>query len=203
MAPAPKLPRNEYDWRYRNKTGGQVQGAKDRRPGQRPETVAEQVARKARERADRNQKKPPPKDKPGSGVKGLTTRVPAPVSKNNSQPGPGPSGTGAGRDTPGAGKERGQFEQDRQRDRGTGKDRPPVYKPPTDYRGGYQTSAKKGTDKPIHEQVRDADEKTKQKIRDILDGKSDTTTAPRIPAPQKKKLPSPGSSTVRGLTLRV
>ena len=64
-------------------------------------------------------------------------RLPKPKTRNTEQPGPGPAGTGAGRDTPGAGNERGQFESDRQRERGTGKDRPPVYTPPTDYRGGY------------------------------------------------------------------
>ena len=54
------------------------------------------------------------------------------------QPGPGAPTGGTGRDTPGAGKERGGFEQDRQKDRGTGKDRPPIYKPDDDgERGGY------------------------------------------------------------------
>lgn len=67
--------------------------------------------------------------------------VPGMVLKKNS-PGPGATGTGAGRDTPGAGKDRGQFEKDRQKDRGTGKDRPPVYTPPTDYKGGYTNRSK-------------------------------------------------------------
>ena len=66
-----------------------------------------------------------------------TPRLPKPQARFNAQPGQGAPTGGAGRDTPGAGKERGQFESDRQKDRGTGKDRPPVYTPPTDYRGGY------------------------------------------------------------------
>lgn len=54
------------------------------------------------------------------------------------QPGPGAPTGGTGRDTPGAGKERGGFEKDRQKDRGTGKDRPPIYTPKDDgERGGY------------------------------------------------------------------
>lgn len=61
-----------------------------------------------------------------------------PVPKK-ATPGPGATGTGGGRDTPGAGKDRGQFEQDRQRDRGTGKDRPPIYRPPVHEPGGYQS----------------------------------------------------------------
>jgi hypothetical protein len=42
------------------------------------------------------------------------------------------------------GKERTQFENDRRTGNQGGKDRPPVYTPPTDYRGGYQTSASGG-----------------------------------------------------------
>lgn len=191
------------DWKLRTKTGSMVQGS-PRRTGQRPETVAESVARKAKERADKNQKKPAPKDSPAgprkTAVNGMTARVsgplPAPTKKIDSSPGPGASGTGGGRDTPGAGKERGQFEQDRQRERGTGKDRPPIYKPPPHTPGGYQSS-KGGSAKPIHEQVRDADEETKQKIRDILDGKAKSKP---IPAPPKKKLPPIGNGgIVRGL----
>lgn len=63
--------------------------------------------------------------------------VPGMILRKGS-PGPGATGTGGGRDTPGAGKERGGFEKDRQKDRGTGKDRPPIYTPKDDgERGGY------------------------------------------------------------------
>lgn len=55
--------------------------------------------------------------------------VPGMVPKKSS-PGPGAAGTGGGRDTPQAGRERGIFEKERQ-GRGTGVDRPPIYKPPT------------------------------------------------------------------------
>lgn len=67
--------------------------------------------------------------------------VPGP---SKAQPGMGAPGTGGGRDTPGAGKQRGQFEKQRQKDRGTGVDRPPIYKPPTDYKGGYQSKPSLG-----------------------------------------------------------
>lgn len=61
-----------------------------------------------------------------------------PAKGKAAQPGPGAPTGGTGRDTPQAGKERGQFEQDRQRERGTGNDRPPVYTPKDDgERGGY------------------------------------------------------------------
>ena len=204
MAPAPRLPKGSNDWRYKTRTGSTVQGS-PQRAGQRPPTVAEEVARKAKERADRNQKKPAPKDNPAgprksipgqaqddkewdqslqpggrsprnpqpknpvpkpkpSGVKGLTLRVPSgkgpyvpPKPKGGpgpgrtihdpeagklvmkSQPGPGAPTGGAGRDTPGAGKERGIFEKERQgRMQGSGGDRPPIYKPKDDgERGGY------------------------------------------------------------------
>lgn len=64
------------------------------------------------------------------------------TGKRDAQPGPGAQGTGGGRDTPGAGKDRGQFEQDRAKDRGTGKDRPPIYTPKDDgERGGYVNRA--------------------------------------------------------------
>ncbi len=60
-------------------------------------------------------------------------------------PGPAPQGTGGGRDTPGAGKQRGQFEKDRQgRMQGSGGQRPPIYTPQDDgQRGGYVGRASK------------------------------------------------------------
>ncbi len=60
------------------------------------------------------------------------------------QPGPGGPSGGSGRDTPGAGKERGGFEQDRQGwarggAGGKGGPRPPAYTPNDDgERGGYK-----------------------------------------------------------------
>lgn len=56
-----------------------------------------------------------------------------------SSPGIGAAGSGGGRDTPGAGKQRGQFEKDRQgRMQGSGGPRPPIYSPQDDgQRGGY------------------------------------------------------------------
>jgi hypothetical protein len=67
--------------------------------------------------------------------------VPGMVPRKNS-PGPGATGTGGGRDTPGAGKDRSEFEKDRQ-GRGTGKDRPPAYTPNDDgERGGYTNRSK-------------------------------------------------------------
>lgn len=61
-------------------------------------------------------------------------------TKVNSQPGTAAPGSGGGRDTPGAGKERGQFEKDRQgRMQGSGGQRPPIYTPPPHKPGGYQT----------------------------------------------------------------
>lgn len=63
---------------------------------------------------------------------------------NKAQPGLGAPTGGTGRDSPGAGKERGGFEQDRQKDRGTGKDRPPIYSPKDDgQRGGYKDRLQK------------------------------------------------------------
>lgn len=83
---------------------------------------------------------PKPKGGPPDGNFGPKDPEPGPSAgkRTNAQPGPGPAGTGGGRDTPGAGKDRGQFEQDRAKDRGTGKDRPPIYTPKDDgERGGY------------------------------------------------------------------
>lgn len=60
------------------------------------------------------------------------------TAPKKAQPGPGAPTGGSGRDTPQGGRERGEFEKDRQ-GRGTGKDRPPIYKPDDDgERGGYQ-----------------------------------------------------------------
>lgn len=71
-----------------------------------------------------------PEPGPDAGKKGNDSR--------KAQPGPGAPTGGGGRDTPGAGKDRGGFEKDRQKDRGTGKDRPPIYTPDDDgERGGY------------------------------------------------------------------
>lgn len=61
--------------------------------------------------------------------------IPRTVKK---QPGPGAPTGGTGKDADG-GKGRTQFEDDRRNGNAGGKDRPPVYKPPTDYVGGYQS----------------------------------------------------------------
>jgi hypothetical protein len=45
---------------------------------------------------------------------------------------------GTGKDAD-QGKERTNFEDERRQGNAGGKDRPPVYKPPTDYVGGYQS----------------------------------------------------------------
>jgi hypothetical protein len=80
MTPAPKLPKGGNDWRYRNKAGGTVQGS-PRRPGQKPPTVAEETAAKAKARADANQKKSPPKDSPAGPRKSKPVNNPALAGK--------------------------------------------------------------------------------------------------------------------------
>jgi hypothetical protein len=84
------------------------------------------------------------------------------------QPGPGAPTGGTGRDTPQGGKDRGQFEDDRQKDRGTGKDRPPIYKPDDDgERGGYVNRSKTISAGRAAGFVQTIDKRTvKQKLKD-------------------------------------
>lgn len=121
-----------------------------------------------------------------------------------SQPGQGANTGGTGRDADG-GKGRTSFEDGRREGMaGQAKDRPPVYKPEDDGKRNYNAS--KASPKELHDAVKEADDETKKKIRDILNG---VTKSQKIPAhggggiPARKKPTSTGgSSVVKGLTPR-
>lgn len=101
--------------------------------------------------------------------------------------------SGLGSDSPGAGKDRAKFEQERQQDRGTGKDRPAVYKPPV---------IKAPPSDAIHGQILDHIDNMTPAQRDAVRTRLGipTTTSKKIPAPTKGKLPvGTGSSMVKGL----
>lgn len=127
-------------------------------------------------------------------------------NKKNSQPGPGASTGGSGRDDAAAGKTRSEFEKARQKDRGTGVDRPGVYKPPTDYRGGYQSKASpkapgtpgltKGPETPAGRPLPPSKGGT---VR------TDVKTIPPVPGsrPTPKKKPGIYTGAVKGMTVRI
>lgn len=180
------------------KVGGRTVNVRTRNPDTKVQGAPTSERQRAKSRADelakRAAKRPsravtPTKEKPkknSSTVGGLVVprgpfKAPDPVgpaNKKDSSPGPGAPTGGAGRDTPQAGRDRGVFEKERQRERGTGKDRPPIYTPKDDgERGGYINRSTKGKSRTIY-----------------------TGGPAKIPAPPKKKLPPiGGSSVVKGL----
>lgn len=182
--PKPKVKAGKDTVRVRTRTGSTVVGAPTSER-QRAKSRADELAARAARRPSRAAT--PQSEKP----KNSNYKAPSKGKKTNSSPGMGAPTGGTGRDQDG-GQDRNQFEAERRKRMQGGKDRPPVYTPKDDgERGGYTNRSK-----PIPE-VPGTKRQAPRKGGTIR-----TDSKPIIPAPQKKKIPNPGTSVVRGLMPR-